>query len=135
MQKAVTSPIRPCVDPANFPNSTNIDNPFFPPKPGTTLIYGSNTQHIEFAVIHNTKVILGVTCVEVHDTVTVNGDLTEDTLDWFAQDKDGNIWYFGENTHELEDGLTTNIDGTFTAGVDGAKPGIIRVELIQITTQ
>ena len=79
----------------------------------------------EFAVTHNTRVILGVTCIEVHDSVFTNGVLTEDTLDWFAQDRDGNVWYFGENTHELEDGLITTIAGTFMGGVNGDKPGII----------
>ena len=69
--------------------------------------------------------ILGVTCTEVHDTVTTNGVLTEDTLDWFAQDTTGNVWYFGENTHELADGLISTIDGTFRGGVDGAQPGIV----------
>ena len=55
----------------------------------------------------------------------LNGELTEDTLDWFAQDKDGNVWYFGENTHELAGALITTIEGTFMAGVDAAKPGIV----------
>jgi hypothetical protein len=76
-------------------------------------------------VTRNTRVIQGVTCVEVHDTVTLDGELSEDTLDWFAQDRDGNVWYFGENTHELEDGLITTIDGTFMGGVNGDKPGIV----------
>src|SRR5207249_2353307 len=74
---------------------------------------------------HNTKVILGVTCIEVHDTVTLNGELTEDTLDWFAQDKQTNVWYFGENTKQLEGGLVVGLEGAFTSGVDGAKPGIV----------
>jgi hypothetical protein len=76
-------------------------------------------------VTHNTRVISGVTCIEVRDTVFTDGVPTEDTLDWFAQDRDGNVWYFGENTHELEDGLISTIDGTFMAGVNGDKPGII----------
>src|SRR5207237_9555321 len=70
-------------------------------------------------------VIHEVLCTEVQDTLTTDGELTEDTLDWFAQDRDGNVWYFGENTHELEDGLITTIDGTFMAGVNGDKPGIV----------
>ena len=74
---------------------------------------------------HNTKVILGVTCIEVHDTVMVDGELTEDTLDWFAQDSAGNVWYFGENSKELEDGLVVSLEGSWMAGVDGAKPGIV----------
>jgi len=121
------APYDPVINPANF--VSKIDNPYFPLKPGTTFIYQGQTAHgleyVEFAVTHNTKVILGVTCIEVRDTVFTDGVLTEDTRDWFAQDKDGNVWYFGENTHELEGGLITTIDGTFTSGVNGDKPGII----------
>jgi hypothetical protein len=121
------APYDPVIDPANF--VAKIDNPFFPLVPGTTFIYKGQTSEglmrDEFAVTHNTRVIDGVTCVEVHDSVFTDGELTEDTLDWFAQDKDGNVWYFGENTAELEDGLISTIDGTFMAGVDGDKPGIV----------
>jgi hypothetical protein len=117
----------PQINASNFVSV--IDNPYFPLTPGTTFIYEGQTtnglEHDEFAVTHRTKVILGVTCVEVHDTVFTDGVLTEDTLDWFAQDTDGNVWYFGENTHELEDGLISTIDGSFTAGVNGDKPGIV----------
>jgi hypothetical protein len=121
------APYDPVIDPANF--VTTIDNPYFPLVPGTTFIYedhfGGNFMRDEFAVTHNTRVLDGVTCVEVHDSVFTNGVLTEDTLDWFAQDRDGNVWYFGENTHELENGLITTIAGTFMSGVNGDKPGII----------
>ena len=121
------APYDPVIDPANF--VATIDNPYFPLQPGTTFIYEGQMpdgfERDEFAVTHNTRVILGVTCVEVHDSVFTDGALTEDTLDWFAQDRDGNVWYFGENTRELEDGLITTIAGTFMAGVNGDKPGII----------
>src|SRR5438477_1644421 len=126
-QQLGPAPYDPVIDPANF--VTTIDNPNFPLQPGTTFIYedhfGGNLMRDEFAVTHNTRVLDGVTCVEVHDSVFTNGVLTEDTLDWFAQDRDGNVWYFGENTHELEDGLITTIAGTFMGGVNGDKPGII----------
>jgi len=121
------APYHPAINPANF--VATIDNPFFPLVPGTTFVYETQTpdglEHDEFAITHNTRVILGVTCTEVHDTVMTNGVLTEDTLDWFAQDTTGNVWYFGENTHELADGLISTIDGTFMGGVDSAQPGII----------
>jgi hypothetical protein len=121
------APYDPVINPSNF--VARVDNPYFPLTPGTTFVYEGQTvqgfEHDEFAVTHNTKLILGVTCVEVHDTVTLDGELAEDTLDWFAQDTQGNVWYFGENTHELENGLITTIEGTFMAGVDGDKPGII----------
>jgi len=126
-EKLGPAPYDPVIDPANF--VTKIDNPYFPLVPGTTFIYedhfAGSIMRDEFAVTHNTRVIDGVTCVEVHDSVFTDGVLTEDTLDWFAQDKDGNVWYFGENTAELVDGLITTIDGTFMSGVDGDKPGII----------
>src|SRR3990172_1081262 len=96
-------PYDPVIDPANF--VATIDNPYMPLTPGTTFIYEGNTaegfEHQEFAVTSNTRVILGVTCVEVHDTVTLDGALIEDTLDWFAQDLQGNVWYFGENSKRL----------------------------------
>jgi hypothetical protein len=125
--KLGAAPYHPTIDPAQF--VATIDNPLFPLVPGTTFVYEGQTpdglEHDEFAVTHSTRVILGVTCTQVHDTVTTNGVLTEDTLDWFAQDTAGNVWYFGESTHELVDGLISTIDGTFMGGVDGAQPGIV----------
>jgi hypothetical protein len=124
----------PVIAPANF--VATVDNPYFPLTPGTTFISEGQTadgfEHVEFAVTHRTRVILGVTCVEVHDTRKVNGKVVEDTRDWFAQDGAGNVWYFGENTAIVEGGtalvdggLPTDLSGTWTAGVDGAQPGII----------
>ena len=85
----------------------------------------SGFEHVEFAVTHETRVLNGVTCVVIHDTSVVNGVPHEDTLDFFAQDLQGNVWYFGEATHEFVDGLILNIGGTFLSGRDGAKPGIV----------
>ena len=117
----------PLIDPANF--TTNIDNPFLPFKPGTTFIYEGPTsqgfQRNTTEVTSNTRVIDGVTCVEVHDAVYTDGQLTEDTLDWYAQDLDGNVWYFGEDSDELVNGRVTSLGGSWQAGVDGAKPGIV----------
>jgi hypothetical protein len=119
----------PAIDPTNFLTSTTIDNPFFPLMPGKTFVYEGQTadgfEHVEFAVTRATRVILGVTCVEVHDTRKIGGIVTEDTRDWFAQDKDGNVWYLGENTTLVDNGLPIDLSGTWTAGVAGAQPGII----------
>jgi hypothetical protein len=123
------APYAPAIDPANFTNSTVIDNPFFPLTPGTTFIYEGQTadgfEHVEFAVTHVTKVILNVNCVEVHDTRKVDNKIVEDTRDWFAQDNERNVWYFGENTTLVSDGLPVDLSGTWTGGVDGAQPGIV----------
>jgi hypothetical protein len=120
------APYDPVIAPSNF--VSGVTNPLMPLVPGTTFYYmGPTPGGLEsnvVAVTHNTKVILGVTCIEVHDVSYIDGELEEDTLDWFAQDVDGNVWYFGENTAELVDGLIVNLEGSWTAGVDGAKPGI-----------
>jgi len=114
----------PIINPGNF--VSQITNRYFPLTPGTALIYEGGGEHVDFFVTYNTRVILGVTCVEVHDTVTNSaGEVIEDTRDWFAQDKQGNVWYFGENSQEIEGGLVVSLQGSWTGGVDGAKPGIV----------
>ncbi len=117
----------PVIDPANFVR--HVTNPFFPLPPGQTFVYEGHTKdgfvHNDFIVTRMTKVILGVTCTEVHDLVYLDGVLAEDTLDWYAQDSQGNVWYFGENTAELESGRPVTLAGTFTSGVNDDKPGII----------
>ena len=117
----------PAINPANF--STNITNPYFPLKPGTTFVYEGDTadgrEHVEVQVTRKTRTLLGVKCVEVRDTSTVDGEVVEDTLDWFTQDKAGNVWYFGEESKQYEDGVLVAVDGSWRAGVEDAKPGIV----------
>ncbi len=121
------APYDPAVNPSNFVSV--INNPYLPLTPGTTFVYvdknGTGNISNEVTVTSHTRIIAGVPCVEVHDRVWDGGVLTEDTLDWFAQDKDGNVWYFGENSRELAGEAVTSIEGSFEAGVNGAKPGII----------
>jgi Ca2+-binding RTX toxin-like protein len=115
------------IDPGDF--TTKIDNEYFPLVPGTVMIYEGETpdgfELIEFAVTRNTVTIMGVTCVEVVDTVYVDGELKERTSDWFAQDEDGNVWYFGEASRDYENGVVVSTEGSWKAGEDGALPGII----------
>ena len=122
----------PVIDPADFlaPEQipTNL-NRLYPLVPGTTFTYRSveptGTEIVTIKVTHETRVILGVTCIVVRDTARVDGAIIEDTVDWFAQDRAGNVWYFGENTAEYHGGLIVSIDGGWEAGVNGAKPGIV----------
>jgi hypothetical protein len=115
------------IDPANFVSA--VDNPYFPLVPGTVLIYEGSSdgerEVITIHVTHETKQILGVTCIVVRDTVKVSGELKEDTFDWYAQDVDGNVWYMGEDTKEYESGKVSSTEGSWEAGVDGALPGVI----------
>ena len=120
-------PYNPKIDPAAF--TDQITNPYFPLKPGTTLIYDgtrdSQPRRAEVTVTSETKTILGVKCLVVRDVVTSNNALVEKTVDWYAQDKDGNVWYFGEDTAEYTNGAVSSTAGTWLAGVDGAIPGIV----------
>ncbi len=122
-----TQTYAPKIDPANF--VTTIDNPYFPLTPGTTKIFEGKTdagfEHEEMKVTSDTKVIMGVTCVTVIDTVTLAGKLEEATTDWYAQDKQGNVWYFGEDSKAYKDGKVVSTKGSWTAGVNGALPGYI----------
>ena len=113
----------PHINPANF--TTTIDNKYFPLKPGTTFVYEGKGEHDEMSVTHDTKKVMGVQCVVVDDKAWEGGKLIEQTYDWFAQDKKGTVWYFGENTKEYKDGKVVSTKGSWEAGVDGAKPGII----------
>ena len=109
--------------------TTTIDNPFMTLRPGTTFTYASpdSAEVITVTVTHKTAVIDGVRCVVVHDIARVNGVVIEDTFDWFAQDAKGNVWYFGEDTRSFEPGdpHSGNTEGSWKAGVDGAKAGIV----------
>jgi|SRR5215210_488140 len=117
----------PNIDPANF--TTNVDNKYFPLKPGTTYVYEGKTkegtERNEVAVTSDTRRVMGVECVVIRDKVFLNGSLIEDTFDWYTQDRQGNVWYFGENTKELQNGKVESTEGSWEAGVDGARPGII----------
>jgi hypothetical protein len=121
------APYSPDIDPANF--VSGIDNPLLPFIPGTIWTYEGETEDgtetIIVSVTGATREILGVTCTVVHDMVYLDGALIEDTFDWYAQDVAGNVWYFGELSYELEDGVIVNLEGSWESGVDGASPGIV----------
>ena len=106
-----------------------ITNPFLPLVPGSKWVYegveDGETERVEVVVTDERKEILGISATVVRDTVTVDGELVEDTFDWFAQDRDGNVWYLGEDSKEYEDGTFVGTKGSWEAGVDGARPGIV----------
>ncbi len=115
------------IDPAEFVE--RIDNPYFSLEPGTVFrLRGATEEGIEretITVTDRTKEILGVTTTVVRDVARVRGEVKELTYDWYAQDRDGNVWYFGENTAEYEDGRIVSRSGSWRAGVDGAEAGVI----------
>jgi hypothetical protein len=113
----------PVIDPASFTDP--IANDFFPLDPGLATVFEGGDEHVEVTVTADTKVIMGVTTHVITDQVFVGGELQEDTIDWYAADNFGNVWYFGEQTAEYENGQITSTEGSWEAGVDGALPGII----------
>lgn len=120
-------PYHPSIHPANF--VARIDNRYFPLKPGTGFHYaglkGKAMQRDNMVVTHRTKMILGVRCRVVRDTVLEHGKPVERTFDFYAQDKRGNVWYMGERSLELSHGHFVLASDSWQAGVRGGKPGII----------
>lgn len=115
------------LDPANF--VTEIDNPYYPRLPGSRYVYeGVTAEGVERVVVEvlpETRLVMGVVATVVRDRVTLDGVLIEDTFDWLAQDKAGNVWYFGEAVSDYQDGQLVGHAGSWEAGVDGALPGVI----------
>jgi hypothetical protein len=113
----------PVVDPGDFVRV--VDNPFLPLTPGHTHVYASEEERIEVSVTFDTRVVAGVTTVVVIDRSFVDGELTEEIEEWFAQDRWGNVWYFGERPLDATvDGVAPPVDA-WTAGIGGAEPGIV----------
>ncbi len=117
----------PAFDPASF--VATVNNPWYPLIPGTTFHYvgttGGEPTTDTYAVTTGTRVVAGVTCTVIRDTVRIRGVVSERTQDWYAQDADGNVWYFGEATAELNrKGKVVSTEGSWEAGVDGALPGV-----------
>ncbi len=124
------APFDPRIQPSRFVDPASIGrsvaaNRFLPVVRGRVLTYAKGTERITVTVTDQTKTILGVKCAVVHDIVRDDGELVEDTVDWLAQDVYGNVWYFGEIAKNYEDGELANLDGSWKAGVDGAKAGIL----------
>lgn len=122
------APYDPVIDPANFVSLTEMaanPNSFFPLVPGNVWEMHGGDEVITVTVLNQTRKIMGVDAVVVQDIVQVDGVTVEDTFDWYGQDKAGNVWYMGELSRNYEDGEFSDIDGSWEAGVDGAKPGIL----------
>ncbi len=105
-----------------------IDHPLLPFRRGARWVYEEvspdERNRIVVTVTDRSKIIEGVRAVVVHDRVTTqSGELVEDTFDWYAQDRDGNVWYLGEDTKAYE-GKKVSTEGSWQHGVDGAKAGI-----------
>ena len=117
----------PELDPADFVDV--VDNPYFPLAVGSTWVYEGTSdgeaERVEIEVLDERREILGISATVVRDVVYVSDAVVEDTFDWYAQDREGNVWYLGEAVKDIEDGEVVSTDGSFEVGVDGALPGIV----------
>lgn len=121
---------KPDVSTSKFTNSTTVTNPYHPVAAGKKYIYEGTTpdgtERIEEQRLTTTKTILGITCIVVNFKAFLNGTLIEEAWDWYAQDNDGNLWYFGEAVDNYNsNGSLKDHAGSWEAGVDGAQPGMI----------
>lgn len=117
----------PQIDPATF--GPHVTNPWLPLTPGVTMVYSGvkdgKAALDDVTPSRRTRVVDGVRTRIVEDRLLLNGRLAERTSDYYAQDSCGNVWYFGEDTAELDrHGRVTDTSGSFHAGVDGAQPGV-----------
>jgi hypothetical protein len=109
--------------------SANVTNEWFPLRPGSVYHYrgvkdGEASREV-MTVTHRTKTVDGAPCVVVTDRLYLRGRLEERTEDWYTQDDEGNVWYYGEQTAELDEhGDVKTTEGSWEAGKDGAQPGI-----------
>jgi hypothetical protein len=105
-----------------------IAHPYLPLHPGARWVYLSKssegTEQTVVVVEPRTRVVAGITATVVHDRAYTDGRLSEDTHDWFAQDDQGNVWYLGEATTAYEPGKPPSTEGSWEAGVHGAKAGL-----------
>ncbi len=115
------------LDPSTF--TSQIDNPYWPMRPGNHWTFRETDGHgadkrVNITVTDKTRNIMGIEARVVHDVLTEDGQVAEDTYDWYAQDADGNVWYLGEDTKEFENGKVKTTEGSWEAGVKGAQPGV-----------
>jgi hypothetical protein len=121
-------PYDPPIDPGEFLSPAEVaanPNPYFPLIPGTVWTYAEGEETVVVTVTNETRTILGVTAMVVRDVVSVGGDTVEDTEDYYAQDRQGAVWYFGELSLNYEAGELADLDGSWKAGQERAKAGIL----------
>lgn len=123
----ISEEYNPEINPDKF--TSLITNKYLALTPGKKMVYESKTEDgiekIEVYVTNEKKLVMGVETAVVWDRVWLNDELIEDTKDWYAQDKEGNVWYFGEYSETLVNGKVAGTKGSWEAGVDNAKPGIL----------
>ncbi len=125
------SPYVVSIDPADFlPADSITGTTYFPILIGRSWNYVGEDERGRAVEVHervtdSIRVVMGVQCRVVQAREFEEGSLVEDTFDWYAQDRSGNVWYFGEDSREMKNGEVANTSGSWESGIDGALPGIL----------
>ena len=129
-QAAKAKPANPVISPAEF--EARVGHKYFTLEPGAKFTYKRETrrgsERVETVVLRETRQVMGVTTTVVRETEWLNDKLIEDTRNWYAQDRSGNVWYFGESVDNYKKGKIHDHEGSWEAGVKGAKPGIVMLK-------
>jgi len=122
----------PTSNPADF--QVTVDNRLYPLPASSQQVYEGEERdpdtgntiktRVESRVLPKTDRVAGVEVTVVEDKEFKNGELVESTLDYFAQHRDGTVYYFGEQVDEYEDGKVVGHEGQWLAGEGKNQPGI-----------
>ncbi|MGH2945111.1 MAG: hypothetical protein ACRDPC_02380 [Solirubrobacteraceae bacterium] len=120
-------------DRANFGHPATGASPWLPLKPGTqwvregsTLVGDRKVPHqVTVTVTDVYRVIDGVRTVAVLDYEVDSGQISQESLDYMAEDRDGNVWVLGGYTEEYEGGRFVSAEDAWLSGVKGAKFGLL----------
>ena len=130
----VNTSIQPCDPETGGPFSLAGANEFFPLVVGNESVLegveiddeGEEVEiRIESNVLDETEMVAGVETRVVEESEFEDGELVEVARDFYAVTPDGTVCYFGEDVDNYEDGMVVNNEGSWRAGEDGNKPGII----------
>jgi hypothetical protein len=114
--------------PADFHHPTVITNPYYPLAVGATWRWKGQFREQPYTqkdlVLNYTRRIDGVVTRPVVDRDLVKGQIIAGSIDYYAQDDQGNVWYLGEATEHYVNGKLTDHADSWIAGKGGALPGI-----------
>ncbi len=116
-------------DPATATFSLTSTNPYYPLIVGNASVLEGTEDgqliRVERVVLPDTEIVDGVETHVLEAREFIDGALYEVARNFYVEASDGTVCYFGEDVDFYENGAVVNHDGSWRAGVDGAKPGII----------
>jgi hypothetical protein len=112
-------------------------NTYFILEPGhQSVLEGQEDDEVidlVITVLNETKVVDGTETRIVEERESENGELVEISRNYFAVCKPANdVFYFGEDVDDYEDGEIVSHEGAWLAGANGSKAGMIMPGKIEV---